>query len=505
MDSLVVYNLKYEKICELLDNKLYRAYGLVEDFCCTEISGLSFNIPLANPKSEHIINENLVCLNDEFYRIKNPQVVYDSDGKSYLNVTCSHLSDTLRDNTITMEETMPVDAITLMKRALQYRYTPAGVEMLGSAKNMRDKFLKNYTDALRKAERLKVAAELDNATEDEIAKYEAAELNAKNAKKAYLDAVNWLASRTIEADKTSTPTLGWKVGQITINGSTKRGLESVEDSIFNILLNIAEKYDGLLKFNSKTKTIDLVKANNSESPALELSLSKNLKGLTINYDTSELVTKLYCFGNQTEEGVDLNLMKVNGGKAYIENYQYFNSIGYSQSDIDANPELFVKTSVWRDTNYYEAADLLADGIEKLSRMSLPNISISVSALDFSEISDDAEKVNLKIGDSVKVIDEDNGLSYTCFVTKRTINYDERHIYNLELANKIVYSTTLAKLFKRSAKTENSITEKGLIPSWKIDDLTNIFIKSDMLPFYVAVENYPTEMKEGLLYLKYVPE
>lgn len=505
MDSLVVYNLRYEKICELLDNKLYRAYGLVEDFCCTEISGLTFNIPLANPKSEYIINENLVCLNDEFYRIKNPQIVYDSDGKSYLNVTCSHISDTLRDNTITMEETLPVDCITLAKRALQYRYTADGVEMVGSAKNMRDSFLKNYTDALRKFDRLKIVADLDNSTDDEKAASLAAETNANNAKKAYLDSVNWLANRTIEADKTSTPTLGWKIGNITVNGSVKRGMESVEDSIFNILLNIAEKYDGLLRFNSKTKTVDIIKANLAESTALELSLSKNLKGITIDYDTSELVTKLYCFGNQTDEGVDLNIMKANPtGKAYIENYSYFNGLGYSQSDIAANPELFVKASVWRDTNYYEASELYADGVERLNKMAVPIVSVSVSALDFSEISDD-EKVNLKVGDAVKVIDEDNGLSFTCFVMKRTINYDERHIYNLELSNKIVYTTTLSKLFKRSAKTESSITENGMIPSWKIDDLAGLFISSDMLPFYIAVNEYPIEMKEGLLYLKYVPE
>ncbi len=445
-------------------------------------------------------------MNDEYYRIKNPQTVYDSDGSNYINVTCSHMSDTLRDNTITMEETLPVDIMTLMKRALQYRYTTEGNDMLLSAKNMMDNFKKNYTDAVRDANRLKVTAELDNATDDEKAAYEQAQTNANNAKEAYNDSVNWMANRTMEADKTSTPTLGWSVGEVTVDLSALRGLESVEDSIFNILLNIAEKYDGLLRFNSSDRTIDLLSLDTADSPVMDFSLSKNLKGVTINYDTSELVTKMYCFGNQDDNGVDLTIMDVNPtGRAYIENYEYFENLGYTTEDFEANPELFVKTSVWRDTNYYEDQRLYDDGIERLKKLATPIVSVSVSALDFTQIDQEDEFVNLKVGDPVKIIDSDNGMEFICFIVKRTVDYEERHIYNLELTNKIEYSTTLAKLFKRSAKTESAVTESGKINSLDIEDLAGLFLTSDMLPFYVACTEYPSEMKNGLLYLKYVIE
>ena len=503
MESMIIYNLRYEKVCELLDGTAYKAYGLNEDFSCTEISGLTFDIPLANPKSKYVINENLVCLNGEFYRIKNPQTVYDSDGKSYLHVTCSHTSDTLRDNTITMEETLPVNVETLIKRALQYRYTVEGSNLIQSKKSARDDCLKTYTEAMRKANRLKIVAELDNATEQEKTDYATAEANVVTTKAAYKSSMTDLANATMEADKTSTPTLGWEVGNITVDKTILRGLESVEDSIFNVLLNIAEKYDGLLRFNSSTKKVDLLKMETSGSAVLDLKLSNNLKGVTIDYDTSEMVTKMYCFGNQTDEGVDLTIMGVNPtGRAYIENYDYFKGLGYTDADIEKNPELFVKTSVWRDTNYYIASDLYNDGVEKLKKSSMPVINVSVSALDFTNVFGMDNYINLKVGDPVNIIDEDTGLSFVCFVIKRTINFDEKFIYNLELTNKIVYNTTLSKLFKRSAKTENSISENGSIPSFKIDDLAGLFVSSDMLPFYVAVEEYPHIMKEGMLYLKY---
>lgn len=435
MESLVIYNLRYERICELLDNTENKAFNIKEAFNCTEISSLTFDLPLANPKSDYIINEYLVLFNDEFYKMKTPVVKHDDDGMEYYTVSCSHLSGSLAENTITMEEVLPVNVETLMKRALAY------------------------------------------------------------------------SDRDI-------PTLGWSIGQITVNKTKLRGMESVEDTPFNILLNIAEKYEGILRFNSVPRTVDLLNMEESNNPVLDLRLSKNLTSVEIEYDTSEMITRMYCFGGQTDDGTDLTIMSVNPtGMAYIENYTYFKDLGYTDADIEAHPELFVKSNVWRETNYYDANDLYRDGLERLKKYAFPVVNISITALDLTGVYD-YEYTNIKVGDAVLITDEDLGLSYVCYVTERTIDYEERYNLNLTLTNKIEYSSTLVRLFKRTNTSQTVINNNGTISSNKIDNSNNLFLKTEDLTlnldnwfadkeFYRCVEDYPELMDGGILYLKYV--
>ena len=59
-------------------------------------------------------------------------------------------------------------------------------------------------------------------------------------------------------DENGVSEFGWSIGKVTVDRVMKRGLEAVEQSPFSVLLTIAEKFDGILKFNSKTMTIDML-------------------------------------------------------------------------------------------------------------------------------------------------------------------------------------------------------------------------------------------------------
>ena len=70
----------------------------------------------------------------------------------------------------------------------------------------------------------------------------------------------------------------------------KRGLEAVEESAFSILTTIAEKYKGILHFNSMTRTVDLLEISSVLAPKFDLRVSKDLKNVDVTYDTSDMLS-----------------------------------------------------------------------------------------------------------------------------------------------------------------------------------------------------------------------
>lgn len=271
-------------------------------------------------------------------------------------------------------------------------------------------------------------------------------------------------------DDMDRPTLGWSVGKVSV-GSAYRGLEKTESSPFSVLVTIAEKFDGVLIFHSQTRTVDLVPAyTDSQHSVFDLSVNKNLQNVEITYDTSDMVTKLYCFGAEDKQQLELTIMSVNPtGLAYITNYDYFLNLGYSQTDIDSHPEIFTKTNIWRDTNYWQAQDLYNDGVEKLKKLAQPTVTVKVEALDLSVI--DSTSYSIQLGDVVRVFDEDMGLDFVCNVTSIKKSYDSEHKLDIEVSNSIVYNTLLESIFNATSTTNSVTTADGKIKGSKVEQIS----------------------------------
>lgn len=263
-------------------------------------------------------------------------------------------------------------------------------------------------------------------------------------------------------DEDDVPTLGWSIGVVEVDTTVVRGMDVSEQSSFSILCTIADMFDGMLKFRSKERKVDLLKLDTSLKPKLFLTLRKNIKGLQISYDSSEMVTRLYCFGAEDNNGNEIDIMSVNPmKKAYIEDYSYFKELGYTDEDIANNPELFVKTNIWRDTNYVSAQDLYDDGLKELSRVCKPKIEVSISALDASIIDEYQPALTLNIGDVVIADDTELGIKFRCYVIGKTYNDDEPHILNITISNEIDYRNVLTELFS-SAKTMSQVVTSGAV-------------------------------------------
>lgn len=264
-------------------------------------------------------------------------------------------------------------------------------------------------------------------------------------------------------DENDQPTLGWKVGKVTVDRVAVRGLEALEQSPFSILLTIAEKFDGILKFNSQTMTVDMLERQSTSRPTLDLRVSKNLKNFSIKYDTSEMYTRLYCYGATDEDGITLDITSVNPtGKGYIDNFEYFKTIGYTEDFINSHKDLFVSTNIWKDDNYYDPTDLYNDGIKELAKIAVPIVDVDISALDTKAIGLSGDITQLELGACIRIYDEDLGVDTLCNVTKRKIDYEKPYILDATVTNSITYHDTLSKLFTDVNTVSNVVTSGGSI-------------------------------------------
>ena len=392
-ESLKVLNLKYQRLAELNDNSELCAREISCTTKVNEIASLSFKLPATNPKITYLLNEYLIEFKDEYYVIKIPTVERNEDGQIFYSYTCSHLSNTLQTNTLTLGEITPRNPTELMKLALLY--------------------------------------------------------------------------------EGNTPTLGWSVGTVEADASVLRGLDVSEQSSFAILCSIADKYNCMLKFRSKEKKVDLLHLDDTIKPKLHLTLRKNLKGLNIKYDSSEMITRMYCFGCEDNNGNEITIQTVNPTKqAYIENYSYYTSLGYTQEDIKSNPELFVKTNIWRDTNYTDPQDLYDDGVKKLQSLCVPKIEVSVTALDTTLLDNDYKQIlRLHIGDVIIIDDQELGIKFRCYIIEKKENEDEPYVLNITLTNEIDYRNVLSDLFSTVSTVSQVVTEGGTIQGSHINSIS----------------------------------
>ena len=323
---------------------------------------------------------------------------------------------------------------------------------------------------------------------------ESLQYNTMNMEEQTPRHVDDLMKIALQYDENDSPTLGWSVGNITVNKEIYRGLEETEESVFTILTSIAETFDGILRFNSVTKTVDLLKMADENMSKFDLRVSKDLKNVSVTYDTTELVTRLYCFGGTDENGNELDIMSVNPtGKAYIENYDYYYNLGYTDDDIKNYPELFLKTAIWREDNYYIEEDLYNDGIKQLETMSVPTVDIEISALDLSQYGN-YRTASLNVGDAVTVYDADLEAEFICNVTSISRSSSDSHILNIEVTNKIQYKNIIEKLFSTIGTTNTIISSGGKVNGSKIQNLKTdqiVDIKENYVDHATANETFVT--------------
>lgn len=126
---------------------------------------------------------------------------------------------------------------------------------------------------------------------------------------------------------------------------------------------------------------------------VRLSLKKNLSNLTVERQTTELITRLYAYGAD-----DLTVSSVNGGKPYIDSpnvSKYGIVTGYLDYSDYTDPAKLKAHAEW---------DLMGEGND--FRRDIPQLTITGNVIDLSKLSEYGDFEKIALGDTVHVQEKD---------------------------------------------------------------------------------------------------
>ena len=162
----------------------------------------------------------------------------------------------------------------------------------------------------------------------------------------------------------------------------------------------------------------------------------NLKGVKCNSDTYEYYTRIIPIG---KDGLQID--KVNDGKKYLENYQYSSKI---------------KTYIWEDDSYTDAAALKEDAEKKLNDLSKPKKSYQAMLTDLAKRKG-YEHLKYSIGDTIVLIDLDAGIKEKQRIVKITEYPQSPSKDTYELSNTVLSFEEQQKQLEDAAGILEDIT------------------------------------------------
>lgn len=242
---------------------------------------------------------------------------------------------------------------------------------------------------------------------------------------------------------------GWAIGSCDV--TKLRSVSKQNSSVYDILAEIQTAYSCEMRFDAINKLVYIYQAMGSDKGAYFID-KLNLKQLEVQRNSYDFCTRLIPIGKD-----GLTITAVNGGKNYVENYQYSNK---------------VFTTYWEDNRYIDAQSLLDDAILRLQELSKPSRAYKADVLDLANIS--AEKYSIldyNLGDTVTLVDATRNIKDKQRIVKTTEYLEEPEQNQVELANRIASLDVLQVHLVESADTVNSITTTdGQVLGSKVDGI-----------------------------------
>ncbi|GAA0360911.1 phage tail protein [Bacillus horti] len=205
---------------------------------------------------------------------------------------------------------------------------------------------------------------------------------------------------------------GWRVGKIDVQLNRNLTLDLGLTNRLKALREVSDLWGGALIFRSRTKTVDLI-AHEYEDPGIAIIYRKNMKSLEAEYDTQDLITRLYPYGKN-----GMTIADANEFSEYIENFQYTNQ---------------VRVRSFKDNRFTNPYHLKEKAEEILDKLSVPRASYKISASDLSHLAG-LEHEYFKLGDLVNVFDAELEVNLKTQIVKWKYNILEPWNTQLELAS-----------------------------------------------------------------------
>lgn len=218
----------------------------------------------------------------------------------------------------------------------------------------------------------------------------------------------------------------WTIGTVEYDPSaTVYGIKEQGRSVLWLIYAWATITGLEVEFDTINRVVSLKKRVGVDRGAT-LRYGRNIRSMRRTYEPPQ-ATVLYAYGQNM-----MSFSSINQGRAYVENYGWYTSQGYS---LDEARAYFKKEVIIMDESFTSDVALLEYAQETLSQLAYPKLSYECSILDLSELTGLPED-RLQIGDTVHVFDEDLGIDVVTRVVrvKRYAGQPWMNEIELEFAN-----------------------------------------------------------------------
>lgn len=231
---------------------------------------------------------------------------------------------------------------------------------------------------------------------------------------------------------------GWQVGECDVTKVRSAGM--VNCNSLQVTDNLCVAYMCDHSYDTLNKKVNLYNKMGSNKGAYFIE-GLNLKRITKESDSYDYYTRIIPIGAD-----GLTIESVNGGKNYLENYQYSNK---------------VLTYIWKDESYTDAQALMEDAELKLREMSAPVETYSCDIIDLARQRKDYDILSYSLGDEIRLINRETRTLTRRRITK-IVEYPENPEKNsCEFSNvSMTFIEMQEKLKKASDIINYVITSDG---------------------------------------------
>ena len=269
----------------------------------------------------------------------------------------------------------------------------------------------------------------------------------------------------------------WGVGEVDVD--TIAGTSWYHVSPWDAVKDVVEVWGGELRADVEagqsgvtSRSLSLVKSLGSGS-GVRLDYGRDVSGITVTYDESDVVTALYCYGKGVETeaggyGRKIGIEDVNGGVPYVEDAEAKQVWGQMGPDGLDN-----SYGIFEDSECEDPATLKDEGIAALKDAARPKVQYSATVEAFARAGTDLRGAGL--GDRVDIVDRSfyrdrHGADMDLRLTGRVVELTESLLD--QSRTEVVVGDVMGTIADQLAELQGSVTKlTGSAPTWT-DAATN---------------------------------
>ena len=269
----------------------------------------------------------------------------------------------------------------------------------------------------------------------------------------------------------------WGVGEVDVD--TIAGTSWYHVSPWDAVKDVVEVWGGELRADVEagqsgvtSRSLSLVKSLGSGS-GVRLDYGRDVSGITVTYDESDVVTALYCYGKGVETeaggyGRKIGIEDVNGGVPYVEDAEAKQVWGQMGPDGLDN-----SYGIFEDSECEDPATLKDEGLAALKDAARPKVQYSATVEAFARAGTDLRGAGL--GDRVDIVDRSfyrdrHGADMDLRLTGRVVELTESLLD--QSRTEVVVGDVMGTIADQLAELQGSVTKlTGSAPTWT-DAATN---------------------------------